>query len=727
MIIHQASKPDMLQIMVWIDSDSDQVLPHRHDILELAVHPDTGRARCIALTDVGQPALQPIRIMFSSAHDMQSILRGQNSRERQAELATAIAVAGFLSLTGLVAARAGSTPLSPQSGPDDLALFENFIKRRSPSSAPVTPAIPDHVRIPDEIADIAIGRTLLSEQAGLLRPMTVFGLHAGQGVSALAAAASLTRRMSGLGYPFPGGFAELDLKASATALQSVGCPSAAAVAFYGDRNPQYCQNRQQAARAWPALAEFMAQSAECRQAIDNSMPLQPIIGSLTGLSKGQLKRLARLRDPLPSGRVFEFGEEVRGHDPMGVDRLRRYSLGSEITTNQFLELVGNMDTNLVPANETSWARFLDLVSACILPLSQRFLSPAGPLLSASRGDWPRYHEQMASAYGTDTLQFDRRQISMATSDVMEAIDDFSLSVFLPCCLGLITRAGETLPTPSPNDLEQAKRLSHALIIGNSRNAAVTLVECARRWMTRIPALIEAEGRATGDNAAADCREAGSWPKLAGDYPTRNGLVVQCLASEADLLEESNRLSHCVGRLYLRKARAGKCHIFSIRDASRAVSHSTFEVAAPGSGDIEAFRAGISIVQHKALRNRLPNAPAVEALADWVKSVSSGDMSIFLKEVVEWRRGAALSGHAGPTNAGMTQLSPEFAWSAVLGRNWHREEVRQSVWNEWSTHVLKGAPARTSDPVLLFAQEPYRRFLTELSPKAALHSDLQPRS
>ena len=385
-----------------------------------------------------------------------------------------------------------------------------------------------------------------------------------------------------------------------------------------------------------------------------------------------------------------------------------------------------MDTNLVPADEKSWACFLDLVSACILPLSQRFLSSTEPQLAASRGNWPRYHEQLANAYGTDSLRFDRRQISMATSDVMEAIDDFSLSVFLPCCLALVTRAGEALPTPSPNDLEQAKRLSHALIVGGSRNAAVTLVECARRWMTRIPALIEAEGRITGDNAAGDCRQAGSWPKLAEDYSTKNGLVVQCLASEADLLEESNRLSHCVGRLYLRKARAGKCHIFSIRDSTTAISHSTFEIAAPGSRDLEAFRAGISIVQHKALRNRLPDAPAVEALAEWVNSAASGNMPLFLDEVVEWRREAALTGHAGPSEGGMTRLSAEFAWSALLGRNWHQEEVRQSVWNEWSTHILKGGSARASDPLQLFSGNPYRHFLAELSPRAALHAGLQPR-
>ena len=716
MIIRRAGNAERLQTSVWMDPSVHRVPRHRHDIVVLTAEPATGAFRCIALADFGLPVLQPQTVEFASARSFGELfLNRAGARDASESLAAVLATAALLALTGVAGRMRGrSGPPAPEV--DVVSRFENFLNR---GAATAPPEVSDargsgSILVPEKIVLEGIEAGILDESEGTVRPNRELGMDFRKGESALVWAKFVSSEMNRPDYRHPEGFRGLDIDAAARALTSISAPSATSVWFFGDAlSPQHSW-RQQSAASYPALAEFMTQFEDCRKAIDAGRPLQPVISGITRLNKGQLKRLGKLRTPLPSGRVFRLDEEVRGVDPMGIDRARRYSLGNELSLEQLLSLIRDFDTNWVPADERSWTHLIDIVSCCVEPVRNRFALPARGFLAASKGNWVKLHAQLATAYECGAGEFDRQQMSMASSDVLEMIDDFSLSVVLPRVLGTILDSGDALPFPASQDVEAAKRLGFELIAAGSRNPTLALLEAARRWMSRIPALIAAEGQGAGDDAQPDWESDPSWPRLAEDFRTAGGLSVRNLVSEEELLEESRRLSHCVGRLYARKARRGECHIFSVRSVDGSKSLSTFEIAPFATDNEQLARNAVQVVQHKARSNRRPGKQATEAVDEWLTAVRSNSVAIHLGDVRNWRSAV----EAESPDAGRATRSPERAWSALLGRNWQRADVRRAVWHEWANHVLRGDLARGSDSDVIFESNASLDFLARLNPKTA---------
>lgn len=705
-----------MEISVWMDPSVRRAPRHRHDIVMLTAKPGTGTFSCIALADFGLPVLQPQTVEFASARRFGELfLNRAHARDAAESLAAVLATAALLRLTGVAGRmQGGSKP--PTSGDDVVSRFESFLNRGTTAAPPDAPSMQgsDCMLVSKKVVLDGVESGILNESEGTVRPHRELGVDFRTGESALDWAKFVGSEMNRPDYRHPEGFSSLDVEAAARALTSISAPSAMSVWFFGDVLSPHHSWRQQSAASYPALAEFMAQFDECRKAIDAGRPLQPVISGITRLNKGQLKRFGKLQTPLPSRRVFRFGEEVHGPDPMGIDRARRYSLGNELSLEQLLSLIRDFDTNWVPADEKSWARLIDVVSCCIEPIRNRYALPARGFLTASKGNWVNLHAQLATAYECEVGDFDRQQMSMASSDVLEMIDDFSLSVVLPQILGTILESGDALPFPASQDIEAAKRLGFDLVVARSRNPILTLLEAARRWMSRIPALIAAEGQNTGGEAQPDWESDPGWPRLAEDFRTTNGLSVQNLVSEEELLEESRRLSHCVGRLYTRKARRGECHIFSVRSLDGSKSHSTFEVAPFATDNEQLARNAVQIVQHKARSNRRPGKQATAAVDEWLTAVRSNTVMIHLESVRNWRSAV----EAESPDSGRTARSPESAWSAVLGRKWQRAGVRQAVWNEWGNHVLRGEMARGSDSDVILENDVSLDLLARLSPNTA---------
>ena len=716
MIIHKAGNAERMEISVWMDPSVRRVPRHRHDIVMLTAEPGTGAFNCIALADFGLPVLQPQTVEFASARRFGELfLNRANARDAAESLAAVLATAALLRLTG-VSGRLQGTSKPPTSGVDVVSRFENFLNRGAETAPPDVPTIQgsDSISVSKEIVLDGVQSGVLNECDGTVQPHRELGIDFRTGESALDWAKFVGSEMNRPDYRNPEGFSSLDVEAAARALISISAPSATSVWFFGDAHSPHHSWRQQSAASYPALAEFMTQFDDCRKAIDAGRPLQPVISGITRLNKGQLKRLGKLQTPLPSRRVFGFSEEVRGTDPMGIDRTRRYSLGNELSLEQLLSLIRDFDTNWVPADEKSWARLIDIVSCCIEPIRNRFALPASGFLAASKGNWVNLHAQLATAYECNVGDFDRQQMSMASSDVLEMIDDFSLSVVLPRILGKILESGDALPFPAPQDIEAAKRLGFNLMTAGSRNPTLALLEAARRWMGRIPSLIAAEGQNAEGEARPDWESDPNWPRLAEDYQTANGLSIRNLVSEEELLEESRRLSHCVGRLYTRKARRGECHIFSVRSLDGSKSHSTFEIAPFATDNEQLARNAVQIVQHKARSNRRPGKQATAAVDEWLTAVRSNTVTIHLESVRNWK----IAVEAESPDSGRAARSPESAWSAVLGRNWQRAGVRQAVWNEWGNHVLRGEMARGSNSDVILESDASLDLLALLSPNTA---------
>ena len=688
---------------------------HRHDIVKLTAHPALGSFLCTTMSDLGLPVLQPRSVRFVAAQRLGELfLQRAGSVDCAESLAKALAAAVFLRLTGIPGIIKGSaTPVD--SANDIVGRFESFLRRESPQNEPVEPGNTpsDCIVIPRNVAIDGLENNVFQEKSGRLYPRRDLGLDFEHGGSALECAEMMQAHWQRSNYSLPDAFLSLDLETAAEALSSIEAPNPVSVHYYADTRSPAHEWRLQAALSYPLLAEYMTQYDDCRNAIDDGNPLQPVLSELTGLNKGQLRRLGKAHARLPSGRIFEFGSEVRGIDPLGLDRARRYALGGELSLEQFLKLIRQFDAGWIPVQETAWKCLIDIVSCCILPLSGRYSIPAIELLAASKGDWISFHAQFCAAYDCESSQFDRQHMSMAISDIMEMTDDFSYSIVLPRVLAAISEAGETLPFPAPHDLEQAKQLAFQLMIDRSRNPAVTVLESARRWMSRIPALIAAEDNHAANGRVTDWERQPNWPRLATDFTAASGLVIQNLVSEQELLEESSRLSHCVGRLYTRKARRGDCHIFSVRNPDRSQSLSTFEVAPPVSDVEQITRSNIRIVQHKAKKNRKPGESPSLALSEWLDAIRSQHHPINLKEVRDWKREIEA---ASPPNHARSR-SPDDMWSDLLGRNHRLATVREAIWEQWSNHILQGDLARGRNSGAIFRKAASRQFLGHLNSMA----------
>ncbi len=501
------------------------------------------------------------------------------------------------------------------------------------------------------------------------------------------------------------------------ALAHVERPSSHAVAWFGVRDPGMAEIRLQAAASAPILAGLMADRPSLATAIDERRPLQPILMEMTGLGKAAIKRIAKLTRPAPAGRVFEEDERVEGEDALGVNRARRARVSGSVPLETALRHLSELPPDRAPRDDESWGKFNDILGAVAIPLHYATSRPVAEMLDASKGDWVRFHESLARAADFEPGDFDRRTMALTAVDGIEAIGHFTRTVVLPQALASIKEAEQPEPMVSGEFVSSGFDAATALVIGKAANPAVLMMGLSRRYASRIPAMMEIEGRSM--LAAAEkidsrfSRYAGNaFPLLTGEFEAANGLVVTPLPDGDALKQESERLRHCVGS-YQSKARRTTCHIYSVRNRSGSESLSTFEFAGVHGENPRSAANGLRLVQHRGRCNAKPPPEGVAACREFVEALRKGLIDINLAEIQDWRLWLRERG----LDATVDRATPSTTWKSVLELDWEDDGARLSYWREWG-EVLGGRVAGARNPGAIYGERRARDLVSAMSPRAA---------
>lgn len=505
------------------------------------------------------------------------------------------------------------------------------------------------------------------------------------------------------------------------ALKAVTRPTSRAVAWYGAATDEQITPRLQAASAFPVLAGMIADHPIMANAVDEQQSLQPLIIERTGISKGGLKRLGKLTAGLPVGRLFDEGQEVRGEDALGVNRARRFNIAGEVSIDQALQHLAVLPPDRVPADDEQWKFFHDILAGCALPLEYGLDVPVEKTLAACKGDWKAFHATLAKAADFEPEAFTRRAMALVSSDAIEAIGDFAFTAVLPLALTSVESVDETVGQPMPEHINGALEVARKTALGESKNVAASAFEIARRFSSRIPALMEAVGldygiEVTEGEGLLERYGTSSFPVLTGDFTASNGLVVRPLPDHAHMVLESERLGHCVGLLYLTKAWKTKSHIYSVQSADGQVSHSTLELKAIGSAVKAEACADIAVIQHNAAHNRPPSEAATAAGNEFLMALKRGDLAMNLDEIMQWRE--VIQETTLPAQQG-SQVSRIVSWQGVLGFDWRDAERRAAAWQEWRG-IIGGAVGKGAVPDALYRHKEAQQLVRTINPTAAVH-------
>jgi len=501
----------------------------------------------------------------------------------------------------------------------------------------------------------------------------------------------------------------VDLDAARTALSCVSHPSNRSVSWYGDRNHPSHGDRLQAAASMPVLAGIISDTGTLADAVDRRISLQPLLTGRTGLSKGALKRLAKLKQPLPAGIIFE--DRAVGRDALQIERIRRLSLRGRLDEDRACRILAELPPDWTPQTDSAWRAFHDVASGAAVPLDEVANIPISKTLGASKGDWEGFRATLARAADMDPEAFGRREIALTTSDAIEVVDELARHVILPLVLTSIDSTGQPEGTPLENDVANARRVAFDLVAGGAKSPATALFETARRWMSRIPALQALTGEAM--DAAADvpfeerfaAYEEGTWPALCEPFHASNGLVLRPLTRRDLLTEESARLDHCVGRLYQSKSLNGQCHIVSVQSLDGRTSHSTIEIAPPARGQLV-----LTETQHRARSNSTPSEAARTAAQEFYRAVREGLHTLNSPEIQEW---ADFRSGVEP----QAVVARMASWSGALGIPYRDEDLRTGLWQEWRD-IVGGDLARLEGPDGLYRFKAVRDLVDAMSPAAA---------
>lgn len=512
--------------------------------------------------------------------------------------------------------------------------------------------------------------------------------------------------------------ANLDVEKAKTCLSSVARPSNRAVAFYGTRDADLSKLRQQAAQSYPVLAGLIAETSDIAGRVDRMEAIQEPLTERTGLSKGSLKRLGKLRAPLPDGPLFEPGSAVRGEDALGVNRLRRMSVSGEVSLDACLRQLASMPADRTPQTDEDWLAFHMTLSGCAIPVMHALSIPESQTLEASKGNWKAFREQLARSADIDPATFGRQSMGLSTIDALEAIEDFGRTVLLPQVLRSIEETGQAIPPITPEYTQAAFAAAAEIVLGKTKNAAGTLLELGRRYASRIPALMDIDlGDVTNEiHPHLRWSKYGpeSFPRLAGRFVASNGIAIVPLDNFTDMRRESARLHHCVGRYYTEKARKGNCHMFSVQSADGSESYSDIELAPiPDAGSTITVASGLTIVQHRGMNNRNPSADDLAATREWLHAMMAGRIELNITEIREWRGYLKEIGEAG-----MATARPQVTWASALGTDWTDDGKAQRHWAEWQ-HIVRGQIEKAEHPGALYRFAPARELLAEMNPKAAV--------
>ena len=529
------------------------------------------------------------------------------------------------------------------------------------------------------------------------------------------------------GLPFEAGdMGDPDMDAASDALASVRCPSSRAVSFYGVRDAELSRFRRQAADAFPVLAGMIADRPDLAAAVDEGRPLQPPLSESTGLTKAGIKRMGKVTAAVNAEPAFGDDERVGGADALGVNRTRMTRVSVTVPLETALSSLADLPPDRVPSSNADWTAFNDILAGMVLPVCNAAEIDRQSLLGACKGSWTDYRESLARAGDMQPQDLDRRALTLVTIDAVEAVRFFSRTAVMPQILTSIASTGERVPKVAFDALHACNEAAMSLVLGtaeNRKNLPAALMRIARRYASRIPAMNTIDDREvmSEDDPALGRGDfsrygATSFPTLTGPFHASNGRVIRPMACREDLVEESMRLDHCVGRDqdYFRKARQSESYIYSVQSEAGDESYSTFELSGLLSPENDAMRANLYCVQHQGRKNARPPSTAGDAFTEFLQGLKEGRIEINADRLLEWREHLDVTGQM--RGAWNREAVHAPSWTAVLETDWTDEETRLGYWAEWG-HVLGGRIA-TSSPEVVFSEKKVVDALTYLSPAAA---------
>ncbi|MBW3243393.1 PcfJ domain-containing protein [Epibacterium sp. DP7N7-1] len=599
-----------------------------------------------------------------------------------------------------------------QTAADQLDAWENFLAGPEvKKDKPIELAADESVTLTADQAVWLTSNRMMKETSGILTPIRSQNHRVGAPISGFQAI-SVRKALSEVFKRIPN-IVPAQLDTAKSCLSGVQRPSSRAVHWYGSATGEQARDRAQAAASFPVLAGMIADNPILSRAVDNREALQPLLLERTGLSKAALKRIGKLTAGLPVGKLFDNGEEARGEDALGVNRLRRFTVSGEVSLDLALKHLSELPPDRVPQDDESWMRYHDILAACAIPLENALGVPVKQTLAACKGDWKVFHSQLAKAADFEPVQFDRRAIALCTTDAIEAIEDFSRTTVLPVALSTIQGTGEVIPEVSNEFFSWSAQVATSICTGKSKTVAASLLEMARRYSSRIPSLNEATGYETEEGLLTEGRfsqyGADSFPRLMDSYKASNGLIIRNLDTFDLMRTESSRLSHCVGRMYLGKAQKADCHIFSVQNVDGSKSYSTIELSAIRGETAGQASRSFSIIQHRAKSNAPPPSECTEACTEWFSKLKGGELWINFQEVQEWRADNKTKANPGK--------ELQVTWKGVIGMEWQSEDRRQAAWEEWR-YIMGGQFGKSPSPEVIFREKGARDLVQAMNPKAA---------
>lgn len=514
-----------------------------------------------------------------------------------------------------------------------------------------------------------------------------------------------------------GDMGDPDIDQATEALKHVQRPSSQAVNWYGVRNTKVANIRMQTAKAMPILAGLIADRVSLSRAVDEMGAIHAILIETTGLAKAGVKRIGKLTTSAPVGRIFEAGERVEGEDALGVNRARHTQISGSVPIDMALRYLSQLPPDRTPQDNESWLKFNDILTAVAIPLHNATGIQVSEILEASKGNWVKYHESLARAADFDPKDFDRRTMALTTIDAMEAIEHFSRTAVLPQALASIQETEQPEPMVSREYVLSAFESATNLIVGKTKNVPLLMMEISRRYASRIPAMMEIEGKSMLDrtlNTSETFKKYGEdgFPLMTKEFRASNGLVVRPLPTGAALSLESQRLSHCVGS-YKSSARRAHCHIYSVQDEAGEHSYSTVEFAGIDGDDPMAAANALRTVQHRAHGNITPNDDCRKAVKEFVAAVKSGAEPLNLEEISLWKLYILDAG----MNERPAHVTPTTTWKSVLELDWENEDARLAYWGEWG-EVLGGRIQKSANPAVIYTDKGAQELVGAMSPRAA---------
>ena len=499
-----------------------------------------------------------------------------------------------------------------------------------------------------------------------------------------------------------------NIAAAKKSLSAVKRPSSHSVLWYGTKDPDLLRVRSQAAASFPVLAGMIADNPILSRAVDEQISLQPLLIERSGLSKAGLKRIGRLSESLPVGRIFEEGEVARGEDALGVNRLRRFTVSGEISLDIALKHLAELPPDRVPQDNESWLAYHDILAGCAIPIENALDVPIKKTLSACKGDWVNFKAQLAKAADFQPENFDRRSLALSTIDALEAIEDLSKTAVLPVALSSITSVDEAVPEVSSEFFIKATQVAGDICLGKSKNIAVSLLEMARRYSSRIPTLNTHLLVIENENTDARFAKYGSeaFPRFTEPYQAKNGLVIRAFENFKQMSRESARLKHCLGRVYTRKARECGGFFLSVQDMEGKNSYSTIELTGISGDTVEEARSRFEVIQHRAYNNATPSKECSEAFDEFMDQLRKGYLPINFDEIVDWR--------ASNIDAETVAIT---TWAGVTETDWEDENVRQSLWEEWR-YIIGGQYGKAAQPEVIFREKGARDLVAAMNAHAA---------